>query len=336
MVPKRRVTSLLPVLLKWQIKRFSNIHIQGQQPNIFMFSTARSGSTWIKEVLATQPYIKFIDEPFNMNHFAATYWPLPPSWEFLVPHPGREVAIERYIEDLTHNRIGVGSPAPFDRFHRILSRRLVFKILRCKDLMNWFEEKFGAKIVYLIRHPLATSVSRDQYELAALYLANDLYCDRYMTSEQRQIGRAILENGSELEKKVLDWCCQNLPPLKFLDRSEWLCLHYEDLVAEPDTVLRHMAQELELPRLDKMLRRVGVASATITKSDSETKRYFAQSFSGEDHTYLLRKWRDKVPSEEEKRAFEILYRFGIETYAFGEDMPAKRLTRSAMGRQGPS
>ena len=45
------------------VKRLANVHRQGEKPNIFLFSTARSGSTWVVEMLATQPGMKLIDEP---------------------------------------------------------------------------------------------------------------------------------------------------------------------------------------------------------------------------------------------------------------------------------
>lgn len=323
MASSHRIASVIPVRLRWQIKRLSNIHIQGPLPNIFLFATARSGSTWLKEIIATQPGIKFIDEPLNMGRFQSTSGPLPPSWEFLLPHPGREEVLERYFEDLIHNRIGVAGPSPFNRFHRVLSRRLIFKIQRCMDLMNWFEERFGGRIVYLVRHPIPVSLSH-RCNRGALFLANDLFCARHLTEEQRVFGRKVLKQGSPLEQKVLGWCLQNLSPLKFLDRSRWLCLHYEDLVLEPEATLRHVARELELPRLDRMLKQVG-RPADCPLPDAETRRFLARTSIKDDRSYLVRKWREKITEQDEARTFEIMDRFGIDTYAFGEDMPVKHL-----------
>jgi hypothetical protein len=310
--------------LRWQAKRFSNLHIQGPQPNIFVFATARSGSTWLMELLATQPAIKFIDEPLNIKHFQAGGGPLPASWEFLLPHPGREPAIERYFDDLIHNRIGVGAPPPLSPFHRTLSRRLVFKILRCTDLMNWFEERFGAKIVYLVRHPLATAVSRERFGRGPLFVANDAYCERFLTPAQRQLARDVFADGTELEQKIADWALQNLPPLRFLDRSRWLCLHYEDIVMRPEDVVRRIAAELVLPQPERMLRQVGQASKTAAKSDAVTQQYLQQAAEAEDRSFLLHKWRNKITPDEESRAFALLDAFGIDTYAAGEDMPVNR------------
>ena len=309
---------------KWRIKRYSNIHIQAAKPNVFVFSTARSGSTWLMEIIASERGIKFISEPLYLAQFREG-GPLPSSWEFLLPHAQREPALENYFRQLLENRLGVGSPAPFSRFHRFVSRRIVVKDLRCHDLMNWFEERFQFQIVYLIRHPLPTALSRKSYARLPLFLSNDIYCERFLTPELRAYGWSILDRGTELEKKVLDWCLQNLPPLKFLDRSRWLCLHYEDVVLEPAATIDRLADFLGLVDKEKMRRQANVASRSTSSSEPETQRFLAQAPSDHDRLYLINRWRSKVSREEEGRAFEILRRFEIDLYEPDEDLPANRL-----------
>jgi hypothetical protein len=314
----------IPAQLKWKIKQFSNVHIQGKKPNIFIFSVARSGSTWLMEIIASQRGIKYIDEPLLMSNFQRG-GPLPASWEFTLPHNGREEKLEEYFNMLIQNKCGVGSPKPFSRFYRFMTRRIVFKIFGCLDLMNWFEKTFRGQIVYFIRHPIATSLSRERYGRLPLFLENDLYCERYLNPELHSYGLSILKKGSELEKKVLDWCLQNLPPMQFLDKSKWLCLHYEDLVMKPVEVIEKMAFSLNLADKKRMYEQVCIASKTIQKSDADTMTYFAKSSNERDPRYIVSKWRSKVSEDEEKRAFEILSRFKIDIYSFGEDMPTRRL-----------
>ena len=310
---------------KWLIKRYSNIHIQGDQPNVFVFATARSGSTWLMEIIASQSGIKFIDEPLLMSQFGYAGAPLPSSWGFLLPHPGRESKLESYFVQLLENRLAVGSPAPFSRFHRFLSRRIVVKDLRCHDLMNWFEKKFGFKIIYLLRHPIPTALSRQSYARLCLFLSNDHYCRRYLRPELRAYGWSILEEGSELQKKVLDWTLQNLPPLKFLDRKQWLCLHYEDMVVDPATTIERLADFIGSLDKQKMLRQADIASGSASLSDADTQRFLRQEAASRDRMYLINKWRKRISAEEEKQAFEILRNFEIDIYQPGEDLPVQRL-----------
>jgi hypothetical protein len=310
--------------LKWSIKRHTNIHVPGKEPNIFIFSTARSGSTWLMEIIATQHGIKFINEPLLMTQFKHG-GPLPASWEFLLPHAEREPKLEKYFRQLLDNKLGIGSPAPFSRFHRFVSRRIVVKELRCHDLMNWFENRFNFQIVYLVRHPIPTNLSRKRYGRLPLFLANEIYCKRYLTHELRAYGWSILENGSALQKTVLDWCLQNLPPMKFLDRSNWLCLHYEDIVLKPRTVIEKLADFLGRMDKQKMIRQIEVASGSIALSDVDTQRFLEKPSANGDRLYLINKWRKRVSAEEEKQAFEILHKFDIDCYLLGQDLPAHRL-----------
>jgi hypothetical protein len=322
------MSSLPPAVfrkLKWRVKRLSNLHTAGEEPDIFLFSTPRSGSTWLMEMLATQPGIKPISEPFWVPRFEGIAGPLPASWEFLLPHPQRESAIRAYLEALMANQLGIGSPAPWSRGHKWVSHRLVLKILRCKDLMNWCEETFGCRVIYLVRHPLAVSLSRRECPQLPHFLANEGYCRRFVGADLRDYASRILESGTDLEKKVVDWCLQNLPPLLYLDRRRWLCIHYEDLLVNPAAVVDRLASFLKLPDPARMHRQLRVPSRSTTGSDPDTRAHQARSGNRQSTSYLLDKWRVRVSDEEEKNAFAILARFAVDLYSAGESLPTRRL-----------
>jgi len=310
------MSRLEPVVLrkfKWWVKRLSNVHTPGEKPDIFLFSTPRSGSTWLMELIATQPGVKPISEPFWVPRFQGLAGPLPASWEYLLPHPERESVIKGYLEALLANRLGIGNPAPWSRGHKWISHRLVLKFLRGKDLMSWCESTFDCQVVYLVRHPLAVSLSRQECPQLAHFLANEEYCRRFVGAELRDYAYGILESGSDLEKKIVDWCLQNLPPLFHFDRSRWLCLHYEDLLVDPAAVVDLLARFLRLDdpaRIHEQLRVPSRSTDTATRQSSADP---------------LDKWRHRISDEEEKGAFDILTRFGIDLYSAGESLPTRRL-----------
>jgi hypothetical protein len=94
---------------------------------------------------------------------------------------------------------------------------------------------------------------------------------------------------------------------------------------KPVEVIEKMAVSLNLTDKKHMYEQVCIASKTVQKSDAKTRAYFAKSSNGRDPRYIVSKWRLKVSKDEEKRAFEILSRFKIDIYSFGEDMPTRRL-----------
>lgn len=308
--------------IKWYVKRSCNIHRQGGKPNIYIFSTARSGSSWLMEMLSTQSGMKFINEPLLIDQIKKGKSPIPASWEFLLPNVNREEILLKYFNELTSNKLGIGNPAPFTQFHRWFSNRIVFKILRCKDLMNWFEDEFNCQIVYLLRHPIPTNLSRSECELLPLYRNNDEYWHKYLTSSQRKYCSSIIDSGSEMQKKVLDWCLQNLPPLRFLDRSKWLCLYYEDWVVNPHVNVQKTADFLQFKDHTKIHNQHAQASGSIGLSDSKTRAFFDNPTNSE---FLINKWRSKVSDEEERSLFEILQILEIDVYEIGHNMPTNKL-----------
>jgi hypothetical protein len=310
---------------KWQINNICNIHIQGDLPNIFIFSTARSGSTWLMEMISTQKGIKFISEPLLLSKLAKGRSPIPTSWEFVLPSSERRYLLKSYFNNLISNKTGIGNPSPRSNLHKWISNRIVFKILRCKDLMNWFEEEFKGQIVYLLRHPVPTNLSRKRYSILPFYLKNDVYCKRYIDHSLRRFCETIIENGTEFQRKILDWCLQNLPPLKYLDRRNWLILYYEDMVMDPSVTLDIIIQHLKLKEKNKILKRYYRASESTIQSDTDTQKFFIKNESLTDREFLISKWRSKITAEEEVQAFEILDKFGINIYKFGNDMPDRRI-----------
>jgi hypothetical protein len=276
------------------------------------------------EIIASQPGLKYINEPLLMTQFEGG-GPLPAAWEFLLPHPEREAQLEIYFRKLLQNKLGIGAPAPFSRFHRIITRRIVVKELRCHDLMNWFEQRLNVQIVYLLRHPIPTSLSRKRYARLPLFLSNQIYCERYLTPELTEYCRSIVTNGTELQKKVLDWCLQNLPPLKFLDRTKWLCLHYEDLVLQPSLVVERLAEFLGNVDRRRMLKRVPVSSGSTVLSDVGTQNFLVSNSKQNGRGYLVTKWREKISPNEEDQLFEILERFDIDVYQSRHDGPVYRI-----------
>jgi hypothetical protein len=277
------------------------------------------------EMISAQKGIKFIAEPLLLTKLAKGKSPIPTYWEFLLPNPSREKVLKKYFDDLTTNKHGIGNTSPFSELHNWFTNRIVFKLLRCKDLMNWFEKEFNGQIIYLLRHPIPTNISRKRYTILPLYLKNKDYCDRYLNGQIIEKSQKIIEKGTELEKKVLDWCFQNLVSLKHLDRTNWLILYYEDLVMNPEENLNNIIQKLQLSDREKIFNRYNIASGSTVLSDKKTKTMLKKNDNNKKRTFLVEKWHSAVTREEEERIFDILEVFHIDIYQYGQDTPCKKI-----------
>jgi hypothetical protein len=189
--------------------------------------------------------------------------------------------------------------------------------------MEWFESTFDASMVYLVRHPIATNISRTEVPRLPLFVSNREFTDKYLTAEQVRAAEEIVKVGTPLQQKVLDWILQNLPPMQFFNRRTWVCLHYEDLVMNPDACVDVLAKRLDLSSTRKMLAQSETASNSVRISDSVTKERFRDGTV--DKSFLLGKWRKQITDSVEESIFELLEQFGIDCYGRQKDLPVKRL-----------
>lgn len=317
------MSALIENLKDW-MKVVSNIHIQGKKKDIFLFATPRGGSTWVMEILASQPNIKHFDEPFSIRRDNVRKVNRFNKWEDLMPEAGRDNDILKYIQDLKENNIGIMNPAPFRKQHRFFTNRIVFKIHELEHLINKIETQCKAQIVYLLRHPIPTSLSRHVLPRLELYLNSDLYRNKYLTRHQINEAERICNEGTNFQRGVLAWCLENIIPLKYSDTSDWLIVSYEEILLNPVNVCKIMLEKLEFERLDLMLRAIDQPAVNINMSGKQTSDILEDDDAERRHFKLVTKWKNNITDEEIHMCFELLNLFGLDAYSFGSYIANKK------------
>ena len=307
--------------LKRFVKSTSNIHLADGRPDVFLCSTPRSGSTWIMELIWSQPGFKTCNEPLYLENPAVRKHLGIDDWNELFSLAATE-RVRRYLQRLSDGELGFTNPSPLRRYYRPISHRIVFKeIHACADRVNWFRDTFGARIVYLLRHPIAVTLSSERWPTLPAFLTSDYR--RHLDDEQLARSEWISQHGTELERGVLAWCLQNVVPLREA-APDWAIVTYEQLVLDPEPVIGELVRKLELPKPERMMERLGVPARNLNKSTEEVRRVL----SGGDHSerpYLVEKWRTRVDVREEARLLSILDLFGLDCYRAGDPLPAGSL-----------
>ncbi len=307
---------------KRTVKALSNLHLPDGRPNVFLYSTPRSGSTWLMELIWTQPGFKTCNQPL--------YLEIPPVRRHLgiddwVELYSREALprIERYLARICAGRIGFTNPNPFRRYYRPISRRIVFKeIHAAADVAGLARERLNCRVVYLLRHPIAVTLSSERWPTLPAMLASDHR--RRFSAEELATAERILERGDRLERGVLAWCLQNAAALRIAG-EDWAIVTYEQLVLDPLPAIEELARALDLPRPERMVRRLPVPSVNVrSKSTEETRRLLTEGGPG-SRPYLVEKWRRTVGPRDEARAMAVLEAFGLDAYRVGDVLPAERL-----------
>ncbi len=295
----------------------SNIHTQAGKKNVFLFSTPRSGSTWLMEVIASQPGFKFYDEPLNIRRENVQKTGMFKDWDALLPGTRNEEYIIDYLKGLESNRFRCMNSLPFRRNHRFLTNRIIFKIHELEDIINIVKERMGVQIVYLVRHPVATTVSRQVLPRLESFVKSEAFAGKYLSSAQMGEIRKIYSKGTDFEKGILSWCYQNLVSLNFSSHDGWLVVSYEELLLNPYKSCELLYERLDLDDKAALYKSIGLPSTNIALSTAETINIMKTSDEEERKRKLVIKWKQKVSEKDERSAFEILAIFGIDAYSAG-------------------
>ena len=303
--------------VKGWIRGISNYHYQGRKSNIFLMATPRGGSTWFMEILSSQPGMKYYDEPFNIRrpnvqldgHFK--------DWIDLMPEANNDSKILQYLDELIKNKIGVMNPTPFRKHYRLFTNRIVFKIHEIEHLINTIENNFNSKIVYLLRHPIPTTLSRAVFPRLELFINSNYYNEKYLTSNQLHEIRRIYESGSHMQKGILSWCFENLIPLKHSNTQNWLFITYEEILINPVKTCELLAHELDLPRVDLMIDAIDRPATNIKMSGKQTVEILQDKNAERRRNRLVVKWKNRVVKNDERNCFDIMDLFELDTYSEG-------------------
>jgi hypothetical protein len=143
-------------------------------------------------------------------------------------------------------------------------------------------------------------------------LRHKSFRERYLTKTQVELGWTVLHDGSEFEKRILEWCLDNIVPWKIVTTRphDWLFMTYEELVLSPDQSLRLIADRFGLCHFDRLRQAMTRPSAATHGSRLKVVRR-------SDPASLVQEWRSSVSAEMEAQAHTIIQEFGISAYEFG-------------------
>jgi hypothetical protein len=302
--------------IKAALKTYSNFHKQGDLPNYFVFSLPRSGSTWLMELLATQPGFKFFNEPLYLDNKLVQNYLKINDWAALYEESANE-KFYKYFDGIIKGKIGFLNPNPFTSFYRLKSSRIVFKIIHAgDDRINWFRDTFNGKIIYLVRHPIAVSLSRKKVSNLDASLNSSF--SKNFNADQLAYAKMIVRSGTFLHQRMLSWCMRVSVVLR-QRTADWAFVTYEQTVMNPSNVVEHLVKKVGLVDRDKFKNNLFVPSRVKHQSSADTQKFLESSSSNRE--YLISKWKDKVTDSEEGDLMEMLKVFDIDIYRSGQVMP---------------
>lgn len=300
-------------------------HTPGGKPNILLFCTRRSGSTWVLNTLSAHPGMRYVGKPF-LQALRSRHRNIVPDlnraandttgydFEQFVALPDETLpAFDAFAKKLLLAEIEVYPTLNIrsEYFHR-RTDRVVYQVTNAIALAERLSARLPVQSALLIRHPISNAFSimkagwRDE---CRDFLLNQRFRDEVLSPKQVDLARSIVDGGDELSRHVLDWCFKVMLPLRAVDAGRvpsWLVMTYEQTVLEPELAVKRMADHFGLSDLDAMMSQVKRPSRTVTATTADKV---------DDKDYLIGRWQQKVPAEQRKQLFQIVEAFEIDAYS---------------------
>ncbi len=317
-----RKNSIVRESLRRLLTSFS-VYQSGDEKDILLLSARRSGSTWLMECLGGEPRLRSLNEPFGPKFIEGS--PLAEDPDFARIYSGHRLfeftggickQVECYMRDPVKSRLS-GPYNPLSPSFHLRYDRSLWKVIHANPAIEFFYNKAeGFHTILLLRHPCPTILSmQKKYEPElALILENEAFCQKHLDAAQLASLQEIDRSGSLLEKFAAEWALEQLVPMQLLPKykDRLLVLSYEALLSDPVQVIRRICKYCRLTAEESIVNALSYPSASTAGDRLEVLR------SSSSDT-LLRGWRQKMTTAEERRVFEIIEMLGIHSYSFGRD-----------------
>ena len=296
------------VAAKWRFKSLAYVDLApDHRDTVALLGSARSGTTWVGEVIDRHHDHRVIFEPLRPHR-------VPIARAFANgQYLRRDDTDPRFLDPMTAILTGrVRNPWADHLNHVVVARRRLVKEIRANLLAPWLVERFpDMPVVLLVRHPLGVAVSRREMgwpdHLDDALAQRDLVED-HLTAEQVAFLRDL---DHPFARAVAQAGIETLVPLRMTTPDELLVVTYEGLVSQPreqaERVLRHVGQQPDAA-LDAALDR----PSHLARADSAVR-------TGGDRAAS---WMRRASADDTARSAEVLAVLGLDAvYAVDDPYP---------------
>ena len=232
---------------------------------ILVTGSHRSGSTWVGRMLALDPRVGYIMEPFNLLHRPGICRAHFKHW-FQHVSADDEEDYASAIEDCLNFRYSVAAELVSIRTardmgrmvrdfwifanHRLHGRRALMKDPIALFSAGWLSHRFDMDVVVLVRHPAAFAGSLKAAHWPhpfQHFLAQEELIERYLTGFRQEIEEQARNPGDIIDQAILLWNVFHSVIYQYQSEyASWHFLRHEDLSRDPVANYRDLYNELGL------------------------------------------------------------------------------------------
>jgi len=194
---------------------------------IILAGSGRSGTTWLGNIIAANPNVRILFEPFDPRRvppvrglplfaYARPEGDYPRWTEIVAP------VLAGQVDNDWINRQG----------KRWWAWRRLVKTIRANLMLGWLDRTFHPKIVFTTRHPAAVVLSRVKLGWEA-HLDDFLVQPELVADYLEPFVDVVLAAKTPVQQHAAAWCIENLIPLRQMAAHNWIFCTYENLYRNP-------------------------------------------------------------------------------------------------------
>jgi hypothetical protein len=233
--------------------------------SILVAGTARSGTTWLGEIISSQAPVRILFEPFHpgkvkafakFNYF---HYQRPTEENMLLAAYSRRVLSGAIRHGWIDREVGHLRPV-----YRVV------KDIRANLFLKWLSLRFPeVPLVFIVRHPCAVVLSRMELGWSTdldiqCFLDQENLVQDFLVDKLDVIRQAHTPEA----KHAVIWCISNLVPLTQLQPGDTHSLFYEHLCIQPEVEIPALFRAIGLPYAGSVFKRMLRPSRTSTTASA--------------------------------------------------------------------
>ena len=265
--------------------------------SILVAGTARSGTTWLSDLIASQIPSRILFEPFNPNL----------------------VSDYRHFHYFQYMRLGTENPEFYafakkvftgrirnhwiDRQNeRIISEFRLVKEIRANLALKWLHDNFPeVPILFIMRHPCAVVLSRMELGWATDRDIEPFLSQPHLLEDHLDPYFDLICGTKDVEEKhAVIWCVSNLVPLQQFNSNETKVVYYENLCTQPETELPGIFEAIGYEYPGPLV--------THSNQPSQTTRRASAVVTGTDK---IATWKQKLSRSQIDKILRVVQAFGL-------------------------
>jgi len=299
--------------------RLTSSHAYDLRDTILVAGWARSGTTWLAEVLSSIPKSAILFEPLHTERVpeaAAAGFPVP-----TVLSPGEGTAAQKqFMKRVLQGRVlnwWTCSCTPLGRAMR--PKLWIVKEIQINYLIEWIFGTFPLRrAVLVVRHPCATIASR----IAQGWAPDPTQVRVKNTAARRRfphLEALCRDIDDPYEALAARWCLMNYVPLS-LDPRPFHVVAYESLATRGASDLAPMFTNWELEMPAAIEQSLGRASGTTKAAAASSKK----------HGQSIHQWTKSLTREQVARILRVVRDFGMDFYTTDPEPDYARLNAAPL------